>query len=106
MMKGHEVKRASDGEPLVVLKDEFGLLLCFWNKKRFSGDPGGLFFRPSSLDVISGPISDTSAFLVATMKSMSYHCLQAFGRRNANRTTGNSEKRQTYSQEGFSDFSP
>ena len=34
---------------------------------------------------------------VASMKSMSYHCLQAFARKNANRTTGNSEKRQTYS---------
>ena len=66
----------------------------------------GAFFRPSSLDLILGPISDTSAFLVASMKSMSYHCLQAFARKNANRTTGNSEKRQTYSQEGFSDFSP
>ena len=102
MMKGHEVKRASNGEPLV----EFVLLLCVWNKKRFSGAPGFFFFRLSSLDLISGPISDTSAFLVASMKSMSYHCLQALGRKNANRTTGNSEKRQTYSQEGFSDFSP
>ena len=74
--------------------------------KRGSLDFLGGFFRPSSLDLISGPISDTSAFLVASMKSMSYHCLQAFARKNANRTTGNSEKRQTYSQEGFSDFSP
>ena len=74
--------------------------------KRGSLELLGGFFRPSSLDLISGPISDTSAFLVASMKSMSYHCLQAFGRKNANRTTGNSEKRQTYSQEGFSDFSP
>ena len=47
MMKGHEVKRASKGEPLVVLKDEFGLLLCFWNKKRISGVPEGLFSGPS-----------------------------------------------------------
>ena len=94
MMKGHEVKRASNGEPLV----EFGLLLCVWNKKRFSGAPGVFFSGPaSSLDLISGPISGTSAFLVASMKSMSYHCLQAFARKNANRTTGNSEKRQTYS---------
>ena len=95
MMEGHEVKQASNGEPLVVLKDEFGLLQCVWNKKKFSGVPGGLFFRPSSLDLISGPTSDTSAFFVASMKSMSYHCLQAFGRNNANRTTGNSERRQT-----------
>ena len=47
MMKGHDVKRASDVEPLVVLKDEFGLLLCFWNKKRFSGVLGGLFSGPA-----------------------------------------------------------
>ena len=33
------VQTASNGEPLV----EFGLLLCVWNKKRFSGFPGGLF---------------------------------------------------------------
>ena len=43
MMKGHEVKRASNGEPLVVLKDEFGLLLCVWKKLKFSGVPGGFF---------------------------------------------------------------
>ena len=43
MMKGHEVKRASNGEPLV----EFGLLLCVWNKKRFSGALGGLFSGPA-----------------------------------------------------------
>ena len=53
------------------------------------------FFQARSLDLISGPTSDTSAFFVASMKSMSYHCLQAFGRNNANRTTGNSERRQT-----------
>ena len=63
--------------------------------KRGSLDFLGGFFRPSSLDLISGPTSDTSAFFVASMKSMSYHCLEAFGRNNANRTTGNSERRQT-----------
>ena len=46
-MKGHEVKRASNGEPLVVLKDEFGLSQCVWNKKKFSGVPGGLFSGPA-----------------------------------------------------------
>ena len=48
MMKGHEVKRASNGEPLV----EFGLLLCVWNKKRFSGAPG-VFFQAQEIYVIS-----------------------------------------------------
>ena len=47
MMEGHEVKRASNGEPLVVLKDEFGLLQCVWSKKKFSGVPGGLFSGPA-----------------------------------------------------------
>ena len=42
-MKGHEVKQASNGEPLVVLKDEFGLLLCVSNRLKFFGVPGGFF---------------------------------------------------------------